>query len=36
MKIIWKRTRRTTTSERFLAQCEGRNTASVDLHYLSN
>jgi hypothetical protein len=36
MKITWKRTRRTTTSEHFLAQREGRDTASVDLHYLSN
>ncbi len=36
MNITWKRTLRTTTSERFLAQREGRDAAAVDLHYLAN
>ena len=34
--ITWKRTLRTASSERFLAQRDGRDTAAVDLHYLSN
>lgn len=34
--ITWKRTLRTQSSERFLAQKEGRDVASIDLHYLSN
>ena len=36
MNISWKRTLRTTSSERFLAQREGRDAAAVDLHYLAN
>ena len=34
--ISWKRTLRTTSSERFLAQREGKDVAAVDLHYLAN
>jgi hypothetical protein len=34
--LTWKRTLRTTSSERFLARHEGRDTAAVDLHYLAN
>ena len=34
--ICWKPTLRTTSSERFLAQREGRDVAAVDLHYLAN
>jgi hypothetical protein len=36
MKITWKRTLRTTSSERFLGQREGRDAAAIDLHYLAN
>ena len=36
MNLTWKRTLRTTSSERFLALREGRDVAAVDLHYLSN
>jgi hypothetical protein len=36
MKIIWKRTLRTASSERFLAQREGRDAAAIDFHYLAN
>jgi hypothetical protein len=36
MNITWKRTLRTVSSERFLAQREGRDAAAVDLHYLAN
>lgn len=36
MNITWKRTLRTTTSERFLAQKAGNDVAAVDLHYLAN
>ncbi len=36
MNIVWKRTLRTDSSERFLAQHEGRDAAAVDLHYLPN
>jgi hypothetical protein len=36
MNITWKRTLRTTSSERFLAQREGRDAAAIDLHYLAN
>jgi hypothetical protein len=36
MNITWKRTLRTTSSERFLAQREGRDSAAVDLQYLAN
>ena len=34
--IIWKRTLRTLSSERFLAQRSGEDIAAVDLHYLAN
>lgn len=34
MNLLWKRTLRTASSERFLAQRDGRDVASVDLHYL--
>lgn len=34
--IVWKRTLRTTSSERFLAQKDGKDAAAVDLHYLAN
>jgi hypothetical protein len=34
--LTWKRTLRTTSSERFLAQREGRDAAALDLHYLAN
>ena len=34
--LTWKRTLRTTSSERFLALREGRDVAAVDLHYLAN
>jgi hypothetical protein len=36
MNITWKRTLRTTSSERFLAQREGLDAAAIDLHYLAN
>ncbi len=36
MNLSWKRTLRTSSSERFLAQREGRDVAAVDLHYLAN
>ncbi len=36
MNNIWKRTLRTQSSERFLAQRNGQDVAAVDLHYLSN
>jgi hypothetical protein len=36
MNIIWKRTLRTASSERFLAQKDGGDAAAVDLHYLPN
>ena len=36
MNLTWKRTLRTTSSERFLALREGRDVAAVDLQYLSN
>ena len=32
----WKRTLRTSSSERFLAQRNGRDVAAVDLHYLAD
>ena len=32
----WKRTLRTSSSERFLAFKDGREAAAVDLHYLAN
>ena len=32
--IVWKRTLRTATSERFLAERNGREIAAVELHYL--
>jgi hypothetical protein len=34
--ICWKRTLRTASSERPLAQREGKDVAAVDLHYLSS
>jgi hypothetical protein len=34
--VTWKRTLRTPSSERFVAQKEGRDVAAVDLHYLPN
>ncbi|MDB6019301.1 MAG: hypothetical protein JWR19_3790 [Pedosphaera sp.] len=34
--ITWKRTLRTSTSERFLALKDGQDAAAVDLHYLAN
>jgi hypothetical protein len=34
MEIIWKRTLKTLTSERFLALRNGKEAAAVDLHYL--
>jgi hypothetical protein len=34
--ITWKRTLRTGSSERFLAQRDGRDVAAVDLHYLAS
>ena len=34
--ITWKRTLRTPSSERFLAQRLGEDVAAVDLHYLAN
>jgi len=34
--ITWKRTLRTPSSERFLAQRAGEDVAAVDLHYLAN
>ncbi|MEI8106977.1 MAG: hypothetical protein WCI46_04105 [Verrucomicrobiota bacterium] len=34
--ITWKRTLRTPSSERFLAQRSGEDVAAVDLHYLAN
>lgn len=36
MNIIWKRTLRTGSSERFLAERDGKEVAAVDLHYLPN
>jgi hypothetical protein len=36
MKISWMRTLRTSASERFLAQRDGRDIAAIDLHYLTN
>ncbi len=34
--ISWKRTLRTASSERFLAQRGGKDVAAVDLHYLAS
>lgn len=34
--IVWKRTLRTSSSERFLATRDGKDVAAVDLHYLAN
>jgi len=34
--ISWKRTLRTASSERFLAQREGKDVAAVDLHCLAS
>lgn len=36
MKLAWKRTLRTSSSERFLATRDGKDVAAVDLHYLAN
>jgi hypothetical protein len=36
MNLTWKRTLRTASSERFLAQRGGDDVAAVDLHYLAN
>jgi hypothetical protein len=36
MNLSWKRTLRTASSERFLAQRGGDDVAAVDLHYLAN
>ncbi len=36
MKITWKRTLRTNSSERFLALKDGIDAAAIDLHYLAN
>ena len=36
MTISWKRTLRTPSSERFLAQRGGKDVAAIDLHYLAN
>lgn len=36
IQLSWKRTLRTTSSERFLAFRDGREVAAVDLHYLAN
>jgi hypothetical protein len=36
MSTLWTRTLRTASSERFLAQRDGRDAAAVDLHYLAN
>ena len=36
MNLIWKRTLRTTSSERFLAMRDGKDVAAIDLHYLAN
>jgi hypothetical protein len=36
MTLSWKRTLRTPSSERFLAQRGGDDVAAVDLHYLTN
>ena len=36
MNLSWKRTLRTASSERFLAQREGKDVAAVDLHYLAS
>ena len=34
--IVWKRTLRTSSSERLLAVRDGKDVAAVDLHYLAN
>ena len=34
--IIWKRTLRTSSSERLLATRDGKDVAAADLHYLAN
>ncbi len=36
MNLAWKRTLRTSSSERFLATRDGKEAAAVDLHYLAN
>lgn len=34
--ILWKRTLRTGSSERFLAARDGKDVAAIDLHYLAD
>ena len=36
MNLTWKRTLRTSSSERFLALHQGQDAAAADLHYLAN
>lgn len=36
MNLVWKRTLRTPSSERFLAMRDGKEAAAIDLHYLAN
>ena len=36
MNLVWKRTLRTPSSERFLATRDGRDLAAVDLHHLAD
>lgn len=36
MNLVWKRTLRTHSSERFLATRDGRDLAAVDLHHLAD
>ncbi|MBM3990874.1 MAG: hypothetical protein FJ298_07675 [Planctomycetes bacterium] len=36
MNLVWKRTLRTNSSERFLATRDGRDVAAVDLHHLAD
>ena len=36
MNLVWKRTLRTSSSERFLAMRDGKEAAAIDLHYLAN
>lgn len=34
--VNWKRTLRTTSSERFLGQHDGKDAVAIELHYLGN
>lgn len=36
LNLVWKRTLRTPSSERFLAMRDGKEAAAIDLHYLAN